>query len=209
MCGEQCFDGRGKRCRTGLGRVAACNVSAAIDQKLCEIPLNALDAEDSGLACFQKAVKRVGRRTIDVDAGEEGKGDVVISTAEVGNLVGGSRLLAAGLVSGKSKHGQPAVFVGPMKALKRGILRGETTLAGSIDDEQDAAHESLQRNRAPIEEERRKCIDASGWCRHSGKTPRSEDVMSEVDASKGGRGTRRLRDEQSGSAGRHCPARLR
>src|SRR6478672_2293770 len=83
---------------------------------------------------------------VDVDLLEQGKADLIFAVAELGDLFGVARLLAAELVAGKAEHGKAARRQLAVQRLQPLILRGEAAFARGVDDEQHLSLELLQGN---------------------------------------------------------------
>ena len=77
----------------------------------------------------------------DHDFREEGKAHLIIRGAEFLDLVVRARLLLAKLVGGEGKHFESLVLIFLVDLLQSLVLRCETALAGSIDDQE---HFSLE-----------------------------------------------------------------
>lgn len=159
--GEEALDGGDERSGIGRWAEAGDDVAAAVGEELGEVPFDAVDsdeAEDAGLLTAEELVERMGAGAVDIDLGEDGKGDAVIFAAEVADLFGGTGLLVAELVGGEAEDIEAAVFIGAIEEFEAGVLRREAALAGGIDDEQDAAAESVERNFCAVEEPRGEAV---------------------------------------------------
>src|ERR1700722_11356674 len=88
----------------------------------------------------------MGAIAIDVDLGEHRKGDGIIGGAELFDLPGIARLLAAELVARKSQHRKAARAERLMQRLETLILRGESAGAGGVDDQENLPLEFPERN---------------------------------------------------------------
>src|SRR5215216_2737648 len=83
---------------------------------------------------------------VDVDLGEYRKGDGVSAGAKLLDLPGVTRFLTAELIARKSEHRKAAGAKRLMQHLKTAVLRREPTSACGVDDQQDLALESLERD---------------------------------------------------------------
>jgi len=83
------------------------------------------------------AEQRVSGRSVDIDFGKDRKSHAEAQFAKPGNFIGRSWLLLAELVRRKTEDREAPIFVFPIEAFKRGILRSETALACGIGDEQN------------------------------------------------------------------------
>src|SRR4051812_4946442 len=85
-------------------------------------------------------------RAIDIDLGEHGKADGIVAGAKLLDLPGVAWLLTSKLVAGKPKHRKAARGKLRMQRLQAPILRRKSASARSVDDQENLALESLQRN---------------------------------------------------------------
>src|SRR5579863_9113008 len=142
------------------------NRSLAIDEKLGEVPVDALQPNKARLGRLQKPVERMRAGAVDVDLREDRKTDAVVALAEFSDLTGGSGLLRAELIAGKAKDLKTAIMVLRIKLLERRILRREAAFAGGVDDEQNAALEVGEAQRGSVEEFGRDFVKGTGGGRH-------------------------------------------
>ena len=152
---QQLFN-RWRQCRRlGGGSVAADDCAFPVDQEFCKVPANgsrAEKAEDSGLAAPEEAIERVGMGAVDIDFGKHGKGDTKIFFAEGADLGFGARLLRAKLIGGKAQHGEAAILEFAVKLFETGVLQGEAAFTGGVHNKQCLAIETVETDRAPIEQ---------------------------------------------------------
>lgn len=114
------------------------------DQKLLKVPLDALQAHDSGLLVLQEVVQRAGLVAVDVDLAEHGEGDAVVELTEGLDVRVGAGLLRAELVAGEAEDLKTLRVLGVQRLverLERGVLASEAAFAGDVDDEDDFAGE--------------------------------------------------------------------
>lgn len=88
---------------------------------------------------------RMGVRAIDVNFGKHGEGHLIVGLTKSQNLFVGAWILFAELIAGKSQHLQPLRTIGPVEFFQAFEMRGESALAGRIDDEQDLAPKVAER----------------------------------------------------------------
>ena len=118
---------------------------ALVEQKLREIPLDRLGAEQPGRRLLQRLEERMGVRAVDLDLGEHRESDVVGELAEAGDLLLVPRLLVAELVAGKTEHGEASLRATLDKAPRAPRTAGEAAFAGDIDDQKSLAVEIGER----------------------------------------------------------------
>src|SRR6202044_541606 len=80
--GKRRLDVGGELFRPVGRRVAAHDVTVPVDQKLGEIPLDPLSAEEAGRCLLQRLEQRVGVQAVDLGLGEHREAHVVIVGAE-------------------------------------------------------------------------------------------------------------------------------
>jgi hypothetical protein len=128
----------------GLGGAgpAALDRSVASDEELFKVPLDALEAQETGLLLLEPGPERVGAVAVDLGLLHDGEGDAVVDLAEALDLLVGPGLLGAELVAGEAEDDEIVrvllLDVGP-ELLQAGVLRGEAALGGRVDDEDDLA----------------------------------------------------------------------
>jgi sirohydrochlorin ferrochelatase len=144
--------------------IAANDLTVAPDEELGEVPLDlvgadglgaglldvleqetAVRAEVAGSLGAQVVEQRVGVRPVHLDLAEDREGDVEGGRAEVLDLFVRAGLLAAELVAREAQDLEAARLAIPVERLETLVLRGEATLAGDIDDQQDLTGVVLQR----------------------------------------------------------------
>jgi hypothetical protein len=114
------------------------------DKEFREVPPDGAsteETEESGFLLLEEAVKRVGVGAVDVDFGEEGKGDVVILLAEGANFGFSPWLLGSELVTREAEELEATILIGRVEGFEPGVLRGKATPTGSVDDEEYLAAE--------------------------------------------------------------------
>lgn len=128
--------------RLGLSRrsPAADDLSVLPDEELLKVPLDPLDAKQTGLLLGEPLEERVGAFAVDVDLLHDGEGHAVVDLAEVLDVVVGAGLLAAELVAGEAEDLEVRVLGGDVlvELLEALVLRGEAALGRRVDDEDDA-----------------------------------------------------------------------
>jgi len=107
-----------------------------IDQEFGEVPFDCLGAEKSWCSGLEVFVERMGVGPIDIAFREHGKGDIEVAGAELGNVLVGTGLLSAKLITRKAHHHQTAVLVLEIQVFQVPVLRGKAALTGDIDDQQ-------------------------------------------------------------------------
>src|SRR5690606_33663729 len=175
--GQRLLDVARQRLRLVGRRVAPDHPAVAADQELGEVPLDRVDAEQAALLVLQPLPQRVGGGAVDLDLGEHREADVVGQRAEIADLVRIARLLVAELVAGKAEHHQALVAVVAPELLQPGVLRGETALAGDVDDQQDLAAPVRKRLLAAVQGGGVEIVGGgghgrSGWLRIFAQGPR-------------------------------------
>lgn len=68
---------------------------------------------------------------------EDGESDSEFHVAELFDLGVGAWLLSTELVGGEGEDEEALIFVFVIDFLEAGVLRGESTLGGDVDDEED------------------------------------------------------------------------
>lgn len=131
-----------QRLRLGGARPAVLDLAIPANEELLKVPLDALQAKNTGLLLLQPLENWVCGVAVDVDLAEDGEGDAVVNLAEALNLLVGARLLAAKLVAREAEDDK---VIGVLlldvlvELLEAGVLRGEAALGGGVDDEDDLA----------------------------------------------------------------------
>lgn len=131
-----------QRLRLGGARPAVLDLAVPADEELLKVPLDALQAQDTGLLLLHPLEDRGCGVAVDVDLAEDGEGDAVVDLAEALDLLVGAGLLAAELVAGEAEDDK---VVGVLlldffvELLEAGVLRGEAALGSGVDDEDDLA----------------------------------------------------------------------
>lgn len=128
----------------GLGGAgpAALDLSVTSDEELFKVPLDALEAKQTGLLLLEPGPERVGAVAVDLGLLHDGEADAVVDLAEALDLLVGAWLLAAELVAGEAEDDKVIrvlrLEVGP-ELLQTLVLRGEAALGSRVDDEDDLA----------------------------------------------------------------------
>jgi hypothetical protein len=135
----------------GGGGVSSDNLAVPADEELGEVPGDVAGEAGVGLRVGEEAVEGVDVGPFDGDLGEEGEGDVVGGGAEELDLVVGGGLLGAEIVCWEGEDGQAAGAVAVVEGLEAGVLAGVAALAGDVDQEQDAAAEGREGQRAAVD----------------------------------------------------------
>ncbi len=86
---------------------------------------------------------------VDLDLLHQRECDPEIDLAELGDLVGITRLLPAELVAREAQHLEASVLVGFVELLESVVLRGEAAFAGGVDDQQHISKLALEVQRLP------------------------------------------------------------
>lgn len=128
----------------GLGGAgpAALNGAIAADEELLKVPLDGLDAHDTGLGVLEPLVQGVGAVTVNVNLAQDGERDAVVELAEGLDVVVGAGLLTTKLVAGETENDKVVGVLLPkvlVELLEAGVLWGKTALGGSVDDEHNLA----------------------------------------------------------------------
>lgn len=141
---EEGLDG-GLEASGGLERGVSVNdVSVLVNQELLKIPLDASEAEQTGLLLLEVDVDGVGIVTVDVDLLENGEGDTVVELAERRDLISRSGLLATKLVAREADDGESLILVLLVDLLEALVLGSEATLGGDVHNENDLALKLLE-----------------------------------------------------------------
>lgn len=128
----------------GLGGAgpASLDLAIATDEELLKVPLDALEAHDTGLLVLEPGEEGVGRVAVDVGLGHDGEGDTVVELAEALDVVVGTGVLAGELVAGEAEDDKVIAVLlldGLVELLEALELRCETALGGRVDNEDDLA----------------------------------------------------------------------
>lgn len=113
-------------------------------QELLKVPLDALQAQHTGLLGLHPRVDRSGIVTVDVDLAQHGECHAIVDLAERLDLIVGARVLVTELVAGESDDGEGAGFLlldGLVELLETLELRGKAALGSGVDSEDDLAFE--------------------------------------------------------------------
>lgn len=141
---EESLDG-GLKTSRGLERgVSVDNVAMLVDEELLKVPLDASEAQQTGLLLLEVDVDGIGVVAVDIDLLEHREGDAVVELAEGRNVVGRTGLLAAKLVAGEADDGESLVLVLLVQLLETLVLGSEATLGGDVHDEHDLALQLLE-----------------------------------------------------------------
>ena len=131
----------------GIGRgVAFENVPLLVDQKLGEVPLDRLAAQQPRRFGRQPTVQRIGVGAIDLNLGHHGETDAVIQLAKLSDLVVATGVLRAKLVAREAQHHQTLLAISLVQFFQTGKLRRESAGAGGVDDQHRLALELAQGN---------------------------------------------------------------
>lgn len=135
--------------RLGLGGAgpAADDLSVGGDEELLKVPLDALQAQQTGLRLLQPGEDGGRVLTVHVQLAQHGERDAVVQLAELLDLVVGAGVLAAELVAGEAEDGEVVrvlLLDGLVQALEALELRREAALGGGVDDEDDLALEGVE-----------------------------------------------------------------
>src|SRR5665213_2531024 len=142
------------------------HLACAIDHELGEIPFDR-GAQQAGLLALQVAIERMGALAIDVDLVEHWKADGIVAGAELADLFGVARFLAAELITGKSQHRKAARTQLLLQRLEAAILRGKAAGAGGVDDQEHLTLVAFQRHILAAERFCGEIIDAG----HAAQSP--------------------------------------
>src|SRR6187549_165317 len=108
---QQAFDGGFKCVWLGRRRVSLDDRAVPVDEKLCEVPFDALRPEETRSGGLQKLVERVSIQTVDFDLPDERKCDIVLQAAEVFDFVGVAGLLVAELIAWEAEDRKALLVV--------------------------------------------------------------------------------------------------
>lgn len=131
-----------QRLRLGERRVAGDDLSIGANNELLEVPLDGLNAHDTGHLFLQPLEDRGGVFAVYVELAKDGESDAVVDLAEGLNLVVGTGVLAVELVAGEAEDGEVfrvALLQLLVELLEAFELGCETALGGGVDDEDDLA----------------------------------------------------------------------
>lgn len=162
---ELCLDGSLQSLGLGSAGPSALDLAILANQELFKVPLDSLQAHDTGLLGLHPLEHGLGLVAIDVGFAENREGNAVVELAELLDGVVGAGVLGAELVAGEAEEFD-LVGVGGLEfcsekevlkersvsggherkyrhtlveLLETFELRGETALAGGVDDEDDLA----------------------------------------------------------------------
>lgn len=128
--------------RLGGASPSALDLSVTADEELLKVPLDALEAEKTGLLVLEPGPEGVGVVAVDLGLLHDGEAHAVVELAELLDVIVGAWLLATELVAGEAEDdkvlGVLALDLGP-ELLETGVLRSEAALGGCVDDEDDLA----------------------------------------------------------------------
>ncbi len=173
---EQSLHARAKPCWRDGGTEAFNNATGAVDKELGEVPLDGAGPEKTASSAFEMVVERVGRSTVDLDAGEDGKGDGEPIGAEACDFGVGAGLLVTELVAGEAEDAKAARAQVAMERLETGILRCEAATARGVDDQQSLPSIGTERCLLSIDRLGGEVVDA--WHRRSWRW--WEDTMADL-----------------------------
>lgn len=128
----------------GLGGAspATLDVTIPANEELLKVPLDNLQAQQARLLLLEPGEQRVGVVAVDIGLLHDGEADAIVDLAEVLDLIVGAGLLGAELVAGEAEDLKVFGVLGLdalVDLLETFVLRCETTLGGSVDDEDDLA----------------------------------------------------------------------
>ena len=95
-----------QRLRLGERRVAGDDLSIGANNELLEVPLDGLDAHDTGHLFLQPSEDGGGVFAVHVELPEDGESDAVVELAEGLDVVVGAGVLAVELVAGEAEDGE-------------------------------------------------------------------------------------------------------
>ena len=109
---------------------------------------------------FEHRIQRRLVIAVHIDLGEHRKVDVVVIGDERPDLLGGTGLLAAELVRGKTENVQPVDVV--VQRTQTCVLRGGPSTTSDVDDEAMLASELLQGDRVSLERIHSEFVEVHG-----------------------------------------------
>jgi hypothetical protein len=93
-----------ERLRLGSACPSALNLAILANQELFKVPLNSLQAHETGLFCLHPLEYGLGLVAVDVCFAEDGETDSVVELAEFLDCVVGAGVLGAELVAGETEE---------------------------------------------------------------------------------------------------------
>src|SRR5450432_3300558 len=99
---------------------------------------------------------------IDLQPGKHRKGDAETFAAEASDLAFGTEFLIQELIAGKAQYREPMWLQSLIEALQPLILRGQSAMAGGVDDQEHPALPFRQGNGLAAQQGCGKVIDAHG-----------------------------------------------
>ena len=130
---QQCLNIGTQIFRLGSRCIALDYLTLTVDQKLGEVPLDTLAAQQARRLRFKLHKQRVSLVAIYIDLLEQRKANAVVQLTKLGNLSFITRLLRAKLVTRKARHPQPLGLIVLPQGFQPLVLRSETTFARGID----------------------------------------------------------------------------
>ena len=125
--------------RVFLRLEASDHLALSVDQELVKVPLDHAGELGVGRFAREEVEKRIDSRALDDDLREKREADLVLGRAKLLDLFVGPRFLLAEFVGGEGQNLEPLALVFFVDRLEVFVLRGQTALAGGIDDQQDLA----------------------------------------------------------------------
>lgn len=117
-------------------------MAISANEELLKVPLDNLQAQQARLLLLEPGEQRVGVVAVDIGLLHDGEADAIVDLAEVLDLIVGAGLLGTELVAGEAEDLKVFGVLcldALVDFLKTFVLRSETTLGGSVDDEDDLA----------------------------------------------------------------------
>lgn len=134
--------------RLRSARPPTLHLSIPSDQELLKVPLDHLQAHQTGLLLLHPLPKRVGVGAVDIRLLHDGEADAIVELAEGLDLLRRAGFLRAELVAGEAEDDEVIAVLGLdvlVQLLQAGVLRGEAAFGGGVDDEDDFAFVVRQR----------------------------------------------------------------
>lgn len=131
-----------QRLRLGRAGPSALDLSVSSNKELLKVPLDTLQAHQTRLLLLEPLINGRGPVAVDIDLLHNGKADTIIDLAEVLDIFVGAGLLGAKLVAGEAEEDDVVgvlLLEGLVESLEAGVLAGEATLRGRVDDKDDFA----------------------------------------------------------------------
>lgn len=139
-------------------------MAIATDEELVEVPGDMAAEFRVGRFVGQVFVEWVHGLARDGNLFEHGKSYMKFQGTELGYLLVGTRFLEEEVIGGEPKNNQAALLVGFVEFLQAGVLAGESTFAGHINDQQDLVLVIREGGGCPVDLFHADVIDIHSLC---------------------------------------------